>query len=395
MTTPLGHNHPESLPSPAPTADAGAQLTAQLRRLVLLAPVLSAVLLAVIYGLDPNRLDPTYDHSFYPVHGWSTTGVIAGWCLLLAGLAAVAPSMVSRWVAGISGLAIIAGPSNPGAAEIALRGLGFLGCALLLLLASATLALRHYRWKGRVAWSIGLSLIGAAAASSLGYPSNPFLDHPARQLLGSLLASPIFIGFGSLWVKLDRPVARLGQSGESSDLRSDVPATFVRRFLAGFLGWLLFAVVGSSLLGIKLLVALIWPSSNTAQAVARVIADWSYPECVLILQIVPTAIRGQTLGQLIAGLHVVRVDNGSAPGWLRSVVRFAVFQSIPILGFIYFMSWGLSIRYGLGSGVPDRLAWDHASGTVVVTRRPASTAKRPSAEKLSPEAKPPTWRSFE
>ena len=376
------------LQTPA-TADTGEQFTAQLRRLVFIPSVLGGALMFVFYGLDP-----VYGGTFYPQHSWSTYGVVAGWCLLLAGLAAVAPSLVSRWIAGISALAIIAAPGNPGAAEIALSALGFSGCAFLLLLAGATVVVRRYGWKGRVVWSIGLFVMGAAVVSGLGYSFTIF-DHPGRQLFGSLLASPIFIGLASLWVKLDRAPAQQSRTAESSDSPADVPATLMRRLLAGFLSWVLFAVVNRALQGVGPLVTWISPTSHTAQTLAQVVTASSIAACVAILQVVPTALRGQTPGQLITGLHVVRVDNGAAPGWLRSVVRSGVFLTVPILGVIYFLSWAVYVRLGLGKGVPERVAWDHASGTAVVRRPSKPTAKQPPPERPIADDRPSTWQSYD
>jgi len=73
---------------------------------------------------------------------------------------------------------------------------------------------------------------------------------------------------------------------------------------------------------------------------------------------------------------VVHVDGGGRPGWLRAAVRFVVFHSVPVLGPIYFIAWALNARIGVGGGVPERLAWDRASGTAVVrVPRPAVAAQ--------------------
>ena len=45
-------------------------------------------------------------------------------------------------------------------------------------------------------------------------------------------------------------------------------------------------------------------------------------------------------------------------GLVAGAVRFAVFQSVPVLGLIYFVAWALNARIGAGGGVPERLAWD-------------------------------------
>ena len=73
---------------------------------------------------------------------------------------------------------------------------------------------------------------------------------------------------------------------------------------------------------------------------------------------------------------MVRVDGGGKPGWLRAAMRFVVFQAVPVLGPIYFIAWALNARIGVGAGMPERLAWDRASGTAVVrVPRPAVAAQ--------------------
>ena len=335
----------------------------ELRRFVPLAPLPGAVLAAVIYGLDP-----TYESGGYPVHQWSTFGVIAGWCLLLAGLTVVAPSLVGRWVAVIAAISFVAAPSNPGAGETVLYAIGFVLSALLILVTSATFAVLRYGTRGRIAAAIALGALGVAALLSFGFPQSPYLNNPAGQVWAALLLAPAFVACGGLWLWLDRPpTAAVAGAGQ--------PASFARRFLTGFVSWVIFGIASSTLTS---------AGSQAGPAVGSVMSVASYPICVVLLQIVPTALWGRTIGQLATGLRVVRVDTGSAPGWLRSIVRFTVFQSVPLLGFIYFLVWGVSVRIGFGSGVPDRLAWDRASGTAVI-RVPATT---PAGQPV-PAPKPP------
>ena len=345
------------------------------RRYLPLAPLPGAVLAAVIYGLDP-----TYESGGYPVHQWSTFGVIAGWCLLLAGLTVVAPSLVGRWVAVIAAVSWVAGPSNPGAGETVLYAVGFVLSALLILVSSATFAVLRYGTRGRIAAAIALGALGVAALVSFGFPQSPYLNNPAGQVWAALLLAPAFVACGALWLWLDRPsTAAAAGAGQ--------PASFARRFLAGFVSWVIFGVASSTLTS---------AGSQAGSAVGSVMSVASYPICVVLLQIMPTALWGRTLGQLATGLRVIRVDTGSAPGWLRSIVRFALFQSVPLLGLIYFLVWGVRTRVGIGSGVPDRLAWDRASGTAVI-RVPATTpagqpVSRPEPPKSDRDA---VWQSYE
>ena len=309
----------------------------ELRRFVPLAPLPGAVLAALMYGLDPS-----YGSGGYPAHLWSTVGVTAGWCLVLLGLTFVGPSLITRWMALAASLSFIAGAFNPDSGAIALYAFGFVLTAAIVLLACAMYVVQTRDSRGRVVWSLGLTALGAAALISFGYPSNPFLDNPATQVLATLVLAPAAVAFGTLWLWLDRP-SRLDPA------RDGVPAGFARRFLAGFVSWVIFGVAGSSL----------------AVAVPALSA-LSYALCVVLLQVLPTAIWGRTIGQLGAGVRVVRVDNGGRPGWLRATVRSVVFQSVPLVGLIYFVTWGTHVRIGFGRGVPARLAWDHASGTAVV-----------------------------
>ncbi len=56
-----------------------------------------------------------------------------------------------------------------------------------------------------------------------------------------------------------------------------------------------------------------------------------------LLEIVPTALRGQTIGKAIMGLKVVR-RNGRAPGLWRSAVRFLGYLVAPLLLMLAFFT---------------------------------------------------------
>jgi RDD family protein len=355
------------------------------RRWELLAPFPGALLVALFYGLDP-----AYGSFGYPAHGWSTFGVVAGWCLLLLGLSAAAPSQISRWLAVLAALSFIAGPPNPGAAATILFAVGFSLTALLILIAAATVVISAYGWKGRVAWSIALVAAGVAAASSLGYPGNSYVDSPARQIFGALILTPVFIGLGSIWIRLDRP-STLGAA-------AGTPASIARRFLAGFISWIIFGVIGSSITGILTQGASLLPSSNAGATDVGLIQEAVYAAEVVFLQILPTAVSGRTLGQWAVGIRVVSADDGSRPGLLRTIVRFVAFQTVPVVGLIYLMALLTQLRFGLGRGVPDRMVWDHASGTVVIAAKKTSL-NEPHPPKEQPQVvastRDSTWESYE
>ncbi|HET7467826.1 MAG TPA: RDD family protein [Candidatus Dormibacteraeota bacterium] len=304
----------------------------QLRRFVPLAPAPGAVLAYVAYALSRA-------HAFggYPVDQWAVVAVIAGWCLMLAGLTFLAPSLVPRWMAIAAAVAFLAGPYNPAPIDTALYAAGFVLAAAMILVATTTYVVLHNGARGRIAWAAALAALGAGSA---------FAENPAAQMWAVLILSPAGVGLGALWLRLDRPsLADVATPGKQ--------ASFSRRFLAGFVGWVVFGVVDA------------WIGSTAP--VAAVVA---YPVCVVLLQVLPTAIWGRTLGQLSTGLRVVRVDTGGRPGWLRAAMRSVAFQAVPVAGVVYFVMWGLR------RAVPARLIWDRASGTAVLrVPRQAVTAQ--------------------
>ena len=300
----------------------------ELRRFLPLAPAPGAVLAYVAYALSR-----AHDAGGYPIDQWAVVAVIAGWCLMLAGLTFLAPSLVPRWMAIAAAVAFFAGPFNPAPVDTVLYGVGFVLAAAMILVATTTYVVRHNGARSRMAWAAVLTALGVGSA---------FSANPAAQMWAVLILSPAAVGLGAVWLRLDRPpVADLETTGK--------PAGFSRRFLAGFVGWVFFGVVDA------------WIGSS-APAVAVV----AYPACVVLLQVLPTAIWGRTLGQLSTGLRVVRVDTGGRPGWLRAAMRSIVFQSVPLVGLIYFIVWAINGSTGLGRGVPARLIWDQASGTAVL-----------------------------
>jgi RDD family protein len=329
----------------------------ELRQLVPLAPLPGAVLTIVVYGLDP-----TFGSGGYPAHQWSTFAVIAGWCLVLAGLVMVAHNLVTVWAALIAGVSFVSGPSNPGTGAMVFYGIGFFLTAVLILIVVTTYVVRRYGARGRIVAAIALGAVGVAALLSLGYPGSPYLDNPGTQVWAVLVLAPVGVAVGAAWAWLDRPPA-----ADIADLGP--PASLLRRFLGGLISWVIFGVAGATLSG---------AAGQLGPGVGEVISAGTYPLCVVLLQVMPTALWGRTLGQMSVGVRVIRVDGGSRPGWLRSIVRFLVFQVVPLLGFIYLVAWGVNARLGIGPTVPDRLAWDRASGTAVV-RAPgtAATARPP------------------
>jgi hypothetical protein len=68
----------------------------RVRPFALLAP--GAVLLATFYGLDYA----SWEAGVYPLHSWSTAGVILGWWMLLIALALVGRTEFIGWVSPAS-----------------------------------------------------------------------------------------------------------------------------------------------------------------------------------------------------------------------------------------------------------------------------------------------------
>ena len=230
-----------------------------LRRFVPLAPLPGAVVAAAGYGLGSNL------------------AILIGWWLVVIGLLLIASNQITRWTA------FIAAAAFAGSAQVALFALGFVTTAALMLIVM-TINVLTYGTRGRIVGAAALTVVGVGALLSFGYPDSAYLDNPATQIWASLVLAPAAVLFGALWMRLDVPGTHTAE-----------PATFLRRFLAGLVGWVSMGIVVSAL-GIG------------------VLAPVAYPICVLLLQVLPTALWGRTFGQLCAGVRVVRVDTGGSPG---------------------------------------------------------------------------------
>jgi uncharacterized RDD family membrane protein YckC len=57
---------------------------------------------------------------------------------------------------------------------------------------------------------------------------------------------------------------------------------------------------------------------------------------LMIVNIVLLGVRGQSIGKLLLGIHIVRAQDGSRAGFLKAVllrwVLFAIIESVRILG---------------------------------------------------------------
>jgi len=157
-----------------------------------------AVLIATFYWLDY----PSASLSVYPIHEWSTAGVIVGWWLLLGALAVIGRTQFIDLVAFLSALAlaVVNGDNSTLTSESWLPQVGVLGACLVLLLATSRHIVTRYGWRGRVTWAIVLGAVGAAAiVLNSAEPSIPVLDSPAGEFLATLVAAPAFIGLKAAW----------------------------------------------------------------------------------------------------------------------------------------------------------------------------------------------------
>lgn len=79
----------------------------------------------------------------------------------------------------------------------------------------------------------------------------------------------------------------------------------------------------------------------------------------VLYQIVMIALLGWTVGKLAVGVRVVRVDNGRAPGFVKSIIRYLVIN-------LPFLSWLVQLSPVFYDG---RQGWhDRAASTIVVRR---------------------------
>ena len=79
-------------------------------------------------------------------------------------------------------------------------------------------------------------------------------------------------------------------------------------------------------------------------------------------EIVFVALKGRTLGKMVAGIKIVRSDNGSRPGWGASVGRWA----IPAAGYLLLIVPGLLVHASLLFNHHRRGWHDRATKTLVV-----------------------------
>ena len=85
----------------------------------------------------------------------------------------------------------------------------------------------------------------------------------------------------------------------------------------------------------------------------------------VLYQIVLIALWGWTVGKLAVGIRVVRVNDGRAPGWVKSIVRYIVIN-LPFLSWLVQMS---PLFYD------SRQGWHDRAASTIVIRRPRRKPK--------------------
>lgn len=92
---------------------------------------------------------------------------------------------------------------------------------------------------------------------------------------------------------------------------------------------------------------------------------------MLFYELFLVALIGQTLGKMITNLVVIKIKDGSYPGWKTSCMRWAVLYLpllVPLIGIVLFLLVIVSPFFD-----PHRRGWhDKIAGTIVI-----STSERP------------------
>lgn len=85
----------------------------------------------------------------------------------------------------------------------------------------------------------------------------------------------------------------------------------------------------------------------------------------ILYQIVLIALWGWTVGKLAVGIRVVRVNDGRAPGWVKSIVRYLIIN-LPFLSWLVTMS---PLFYD------SRQGWHDRAASTIAIRRPRRKPK--------------------
>lgn len=139
-----------------------------------------------------------------------------------------------------------------------------------------------------------------------------------------------------------------------------------RRFAGWIVDWLIIVSVGR--------IATTIASGFTTDVVVITAAA--------LYEIVPTALWGRTVGKLVVGTRVVRVDGVTPPGPRVAAIRWIVPAAgalFAVLGAVgVFLAWiWTALVYGFVLSASRQGLHDRAAGTRVVVSRPTTSGRRP------------------
>lgn len=132
------------------------------------------------------------------------------------------------------------------------------------------------------------------------------------------------------------------------------PASTLQRAVALVVDFLFF---WSIVLGLGL-------ASNVASVPTY--AGMAYLVAFLVWDLALTALWGLSVGRAVAGIRVIRLADGGAPGFARAAARIGLVLTTGVVALVYW-TFAYEIAYQLGPRLgPFRLWWDSAIGTALV-----------------------------
>lgn len=154
-----------------------------------------------------------------------------------------------------------------------------------------------------------------------------------------------------------------------------------RRLWARFIDWAWFVIAVLSMVTAKAVLQccnkdtsdppILWAQvlsfQNTSSIEIVLFSMWVATGLIasLCYEVPLVALRGQTVGKMMAGVRVVRIADGRVPGWWRSSLRWAALYGpmlVPVAGWL--LTLAVLVTAGLdpdGRGLHDRIA-----GTIVL-----------------------------
>src|SRR5579864_7095666 len=133
-----------------------------------------------------------------------------------------------------------------------------------------------------------------------------------------------------------------------------IPVTMLRRVLAVVIDFLVIYMFAGIVAGVAYAVSV------------TQLAGWGVPLYFLLVDLPLTAVLGLSVGRMAAGIRVVRLSDGRAPGLSRAALRIGLVVTTGPFGLIYWnFIYGIAHFWGTSIG-PFRLWWDWAAGTAFV-----------------------------